>query len=95
MESSQLPPQKKLHLKLISYERPLKQPKLFNALYFSLRFLGVEYFSSEMPLSDLDGRLTNDINDHFVYVLDADTPSTELLEIIRWEDHVPIFTFSI
>jgi len=60
----------------VSYERPLKQPKVFSTLYFSFRFLGLEYLSSEMPLTDPDGRLLFEVNDHFIYVLDSEVAPT-------------------
>jgi len=67
---------KKLYVRLTSYERPPKQPKLFSALYYSFRFIGLEYFSSEMPLADPDGRLLFEVNDHFMYVLDSEVAPT-------------------
>jgi hypothetical protein len=57
MSGSAQPAIKKLYIRFTTYERPAKQPKLFSTLYFSFRFQGLEYFSSEMPLADPDGRL--------------------------------------
>lgn len=95
MSGAAEPSLKKLYLRLTTYERPPKQPKIFSVLYFSFRFLGLEYFSSEMPLFDPDGRLQFEINDHFVWVLDSEVAATEPIEVTRWEDHLSVFTFTV
>lgn len=37
---------KKLYVKLLNYERPIKPSKAFSTLYYSFKFLGLQYFSS-------------------------------------------------
>lgn len=71
MSEEATPSLKKLYVRFTTYERPSKQSQLFSFLYFSFRFLGQEYFSSQMPQPDPNGRLLSEINDHFLFVLDS------------------------